>query len=364
MFRALSLAATFAILIAGTFWLWSLRFEHTPGPSFPSLASFTGEPPTAVFTLEAGSAADQRKVFAIPDGLSHLHVSERSMASGLQVGRNRWDSGRIVIVWLSASGARLEHIPVASAKGDESSHHSGLVLPVPAGAVAAELVIQNLGFSGSYRVDQLNLSGVRETLWWRFGKWLLAVAWSGWMMACIHGLAPDAPRWRKGIAAIAWVAVAASIALPGPWHPIRALPGGFDLGHPQLTGTASDLAAEPTFRDLPPLAKVERKDSPLLVIREKLRWLRPALHVGFFCVAAFGFAALISPGTSAAIASMLSFAEEGAQWAFGYPPDFWDLVDLLTNAVGIVLGLGLWHLTSTGIRRWHDRRNAGQQAPR
>jgi hypothetical protein len=365
--RVFLLLIALPFLLAGTFGSWRYRFERVqslptlgvaemvagaelaPGVAARpradggislELARGTGEPPRIQrLNLPGIGPAD------------FLHVELQVGADRLVPGQAVWEDGRLMIEW-HAPGHGMEPDILASVRGHGVLDAVSLVCRADHGPALPVLRLENLGASGVFRVLHCRLTVVRQTLWWKLGRWVLLAAWLGWA-AAVAGWGRTSGPGRPLLAAGIWLLLATQVVLPGPWQSIRPLGAPF-------AGVASSAAANPPSAPLPPLAaspppatgkttpdKVESlgrlpmKGSLLLRIKDRIQQARPLLHGLLFFAPALAFALLVGRWRAALLAALLALGIEWAQVLFGYGFDPLDLIDLACDAAGIALALAI-----------------------
>jgi hypothetical protein len=138
-------------------------------------------------------------------------------------------------------------------------------------------------------------------------------------------------------------------AVPGPWKIERPLITAFELGDGVdgwMSGHVAPLVSSGSNAAISSGAVAVSGRIPVrggLALRIKLlaAQARPLLHVLLLMAPVFASALLVGRRPTLFLAVLLSFAIEGAQAAFGYGFDWLDVLDLLTDAAGIALGLWL-----------------------
>ena len=362
------------LLLAATFGLWRHRFE--PVAAQPALgvadlvagvelapgASARPLPDGAVSLELARGAGEPPRIqrLSLPglEPADFLHVELQVGADRLMPGQAVWEDGRLMIEW-HAPGHGMEPDILASIRGHGVLDAVSLVCRADHGPALPVLRLENLGASGVFRVLHCRLTVVRETLWWKLGRWILLAAWLGWA-AAVAGWGRTSGPGRPLLAAGVWLLLATQVVLPGPWQSIRPLGAPF-------AGVASDVAAMPAPAPLPPpppspppvagkptpnkveaLGKLPMKGGILLRIKDRIQQARPLLHGLLFFVPALAFALLVGRWRALILAALLALGIEWAQVLFGYGIDPMDAIDLACDAAGIALALAV----APRVSRW------------
>ena len=371
MRRVSLLLITLPLLLAGTFGLWRHRFERVQ--SLPTLgiaelvAGVELAPGAAARPLpDGGTSLELARGVGEPPRIQRLslpgigpadflHVELQVGADRLIPGQAVWDDGRLLIEW-HAPGHGMEPDILASVRGHGVLDAVSLVCRADHGPALPVLRLENLGATGAFRVLHCRLTVVRQTLWWKLGRWVLLAAWLGWA-AVLAGAGRTSGPGRPLLAAGIWLLLATQVVLPGPWQSIRPLGAPF-------TGLASSATAIPPAAPLPPspppaaakpsssevesLGRLPLKGSLLLRIKDRIQQARPLLHGLLFFAPALAFALLVGRWRAALLAALLALGIEWAQVLFGYGFDPMDVIDLTCDAAGIALALAI----APRVARW------------
>jgi hypothetical protein len=357
-------AASFLALVAALVLLWTHRYERVPGLPVWRLADLrTGVPevPGVEWTGKADDPGLRLKVdeqtprvalrLSIPGvpALNTLQLRYRMAANGLTPGKEKWETGRMMIEWhLEGMAGEVDQDPVGGAKLDEEFGNVTLIATSENGPARPALRIEHLGFAGKLELQDLEVTAVRERQLWKTGRWFLACGWLVWLVACI-GPNPGSARWRVLAAAGIWLAMGIQFVVPGPWKIERPLTAGFELGeraHGPPSGQAPpsmESLSNPEISSgaVPSSGKIPVRGGLALRIKLLGAQARPLLHVLLLMAPVFASTLLVGRKPTLFLAVLLSLAIEGAQTAFGYGFDWLDVIDLLTDAAGIALGLWL-----------------------
>lgn len=278
----------------------------------------------------------------LPVGPTTRFLHSRIAIEGvdLVVGSERWESGRVLLMFHDEAGRLIATIPLGSAELDQKFDELELVAEFPDHAAEAKLVFQNLGSSGLLRISSLIITPVVESRWWTLGRWFVAAGWFGWFFV-LSGR--ETNSWlRRSLAAGIVLFLAASLAFPGPWKPHRPIGEGF-----QLPPTSGELAFKPRSSNLKsvpaPTDKIDRGDTLIVRLKHRLRSIRPILHAGLFVVITLGLATLVGIPGGSRLAIALAIAIEGSQLAYGFKWELSDFWDLAFNLFGVVIGLVIFN---------------------
>lgn len=358
------LAGSFLALLAALVLLWNHRYERVPGlptwrledlragvPEVPGV-EWTGRGDDPALRLQVDSETLRVALrLAIPGvhAIDMLRLRYRMEASGLKPGKEKWDTGRMMVEWHPPDGeGEIEQDTVGGIQLDEKSGDVTLVAVPENGPAVPTLRLEHLGFSGQYELTGLEITAVRERALWTTGRWLLVSGWLVWFFACGR-IWPGIARWRALAAAVIWLLMGIYFVVPGPWKSQRPLGADFQLG--------SSAQALPSGQDPPLVAatpppdvrsgavsakgKLPFKGGLPLRIKLLAEQARPLLHILLLCAPTFASALLLGRKPTLFLAVLTGLAMEAAQVAFGYGFDWIDVLDLLTDASGIALGMWL-----------------------
>jgi len=367
----LLLAGSFIALLAALAVLWAHRYERAPGLPVWRLADLRQGTPEVAGVEWAGSADEPllRLVrtagkppvalrLALPGApaVEMLQLRYHLAARGLTLGKEEWASGRMMIEWFPPDGsADVEKDPVGGAKLDDRHGPVTLVAAPAQGPAVPALRLEHLGRAGEFEISALEITAVKERQLWKTGRWVLALGWLAWTFACIRAW-PGVSRWRALAAAAVWVLMGIHFAIPGPWKIQRPLGTHFRLGETAQARPSGQapLLVEPhapvqiASGAIPASGDVRVQGGMALRARYLLRHLRILLHVALLAAPTLAFAILLGRRNAIRLAIPLALAIEAAQVALGYGFDWVDVIDLLTDAAGIALGLWL----AARLERW------------
>ena len=290
--------------------------------------------------------------------VKYLHVCWRLRGDELVPGKQFWEDGRLLIEWHQLRGDGLKIEPIGSVRDNQTKADDFVMVAAKDGAVPV-LRLENLGRSGAFEVQDLELREVRETVWWRYGRWVLVVAWLAWTSALVRSIQKISLPRALGAAAV-FVTMGALTVLPGPWKIQRPFGDTFVINEvaqsadtriqkqPQTNGAAQiDLAkpaAKPTTTPAfagpqQALGKIPEQGGLLLKAKYYLAPLRPILHALLIMLPTLAMAWFAGWRPALVLAVMLSIAIELGQIAFGYGFDRVDTIDLVNDALGIAAAM-------------------------
>ena len=375
--RAAILACSFAVLIGMIYLLWQHRFESVSGFCTSSLSdlragapdvasggvSWRGSADKPVLRLEV-DAANQKLVhrIGIPDCgvVKFLHLRLKLRADALLPGKQVWEDGRLLIEWHRPGGEGMKIEAIGSVRGDEIKEDNFVVEAAKGGAVPI-LRLEHLGRSGAFELQEFELREVRETVWWRYGRWLLAAAWLAWACALVRSIQKISLPRALGASAV-FVTMGALAVVPGPWRIQRPFGDAFVIKEipqsanarvqPQVQAEAArqiDPAKSATKPSTAPafagpqqaLGKIPEQGGLLLKAKFYLAPLRPLLHALLIMMPTLAMAWLAGWRPALVLAVMLSIAIELGQIAFGYGFDRVDVADLLYDALGFAAAMAV-----------------------
>lgn len=377
------------VLLAATFLLWQRRFE--PDPAHPPYqlaelreqsaatpgASWTsGSRGTPELVLEVGPshpAVVQR--FALPElpAVDFLRLDLSLSSEDLVHGPMPWSFGRVVLEWFPADpGATMNPECVCALNGTASIEGLCLVSRPNHGPARAALRVEHLGMSGTLRLEECQLAVVRETAWWRQGKWILLAGWFVWA-ASVAGWRRTSGPGRPALAAAVWLLCATQWIIPGPWpsfHPLgktfanppvhtvsaTSIKAGATRGSPPPA--PSTVAADPTDASPASLGQMPPVPNLLLRAKDRIKQARPLFHVLLFFFPTLVLALLVGRRQALLLAALLACGIEWAQFQFGFGFDLTDGLDLLLDAAGMGLAL----LAYPRITAWFQKRRARHDA--
>lgn len=288
---------------------------------------------------EGDPIINENLILPIQGDETHLHSQISIHAEALRLGPNPWDSGRVLLVWRDSGHQVLKITPIGSAEDWESHDDLQLVTQIPPEGSTQELVFQHLGSSGILQIDQLELTPVTETPWWKYGRWILVVGWLGWFAQAVAIFKPS--TLRVASASFLLLVLFATLAFPGPWKPLRPIGGAFALNSPQeVLDAASDAPSSSAAKA--PTNKIDRKDTLIVRLKHKFKQLRPLLHGGLFTLVALSLAILIGTWGAGALSGFLALAIELTQVGYGFSWDLKDTGDLVCNLLGVALALAVF----------------------
>jgi hypothetical protein len=203
------------------------------------------------------------------------------------------------------------------------------------------------------------LSEVRETAWWRYGRWILAAAWLAWGVALVRSIQKISLPRALGASAI-FVTMGALAVVPGPWKVQRPFGDAFAIREVPQSAAARTRVQSPTdvTAQIDPakpaakpstapafagpqqaLGKIPVQGGLLLKAKHYLEPLRPLLHALLIMMPTLAMVWLAGWRSALVLAVLLSIAIELAQIAFGYGFDRVDVADLAYDALGIAAAM-------------------------
>lgn len=384
-------------LLAATFLLWQRRFEADPAHPPYRLADLreqTAPTPGATWTsgplgtpelvLEVGASHPsvvQR--FPLPDlpAVDFLRLDLSLSSKDLVSGPMPWSFGRVVLEWFPADErAPMNPECLCALSTTASIEELCLVSRPNHGPAKAALRVEHLGLSGTLRLEECQLAVVRETPWWRHGKWLLLAGWFGWA-ASVAGWRRTSGPGRPALAAALWLLCATQWIIPGPWpsfHPLGktfAYPPVYtstvkssQAGGPRESPPSAPSAAANTAAESPPASLGEMPPIPNLLLRAKdrIKQARPLFHLLLFFFPTLILALLVGRRQALLLAALLACGIEWAQFQFGFGFDLSDGLDLLLDAAGMGLALLAYPRIIAWLRKRRARHGARgtQDAPK
>ncbi len=359
--RRFFLAASFSALCVSLVVLWIHRYQRTAGEPQWQLAdlhdaakhveglnwSGTSHNPTLLLRRENGEPPRAIRL-AIPGAtaVEALHLRFRLVASGLTPGDEDWKTGRITIEWHAADGqSPYELDPVAAIMEDRDSGIMTLVAVSANGLAVPAIRMEHLGVNGGFELSELEIIAVEETTWWKFGGWILSLMSLIWLSSAIVSW-PGVKLWRSVAAAAVFLVMVVEFVIPGPWKVQRPL-----LGQEFAIGSAVTQQHSPTITHPNGITSGNVASSGKIIVQGglpmRIRWvlkpLKPLLHVALLAAPTFLFALLLGSKRAVLLAAPLAVAIELAQAALGYGFDWGDVIDLIFDGIGIILGVWLCH---------------------
>jgi hypothetical protein len=270
-------------------------------------------------------------------------------ARGLVPGPHTWDDGRFMIEWHPQDGGgEITNDPVGSIRFDEVGAAEDFVVLSRSGPAVPALRLEHLGRSGEFEIADLEITPIRERLVWSIGKWLLALGWLAWCVACIRCW-PGIPWWRAIAASAVCLLMGIHFVIPGPWKIQRAIYPEFRIGaESAVPAELHDAPAGVVSRPLPALGELPAQGDFALRVKLRIVEARPLLHVLLLFAPALLLVGLLGRTPALVLMIAMALAIESAQLAFGYGFDRIDVLDLVCDAIGILLALGI----APRIRRW------------
>ncbi len=386
--RRFCLPLTFFLLVGALLLLWQHRFERSPDHRSYTLGDLRDAAELAPGSewLEGPSGPVLRMVvdgnhqnivarmtFPGLGPVEFLHVRHTMASRKLLPGQEIWQDGRLFIEWHDTPDSPdQENDPIYSTRYDREPKAEELVMYPHRSPAVPVLRVEHLGISGEMDIQGVEITILRESWFWKPGRWVLTVAWLIWLYALMR---PVARGLRPGTAVVAvgWLFMGLYFVVPGPWKSLRPLGPPFVIGGKSTPAVQQPVApvaapageapvaeapvAAPPAQEAPsvtppvasPASKAvsklkalgkipENGDISLTVKRlaAKSKWM---LHVALLFVPVFFTACLVGRKQAIGLGVLFSLAVEVAQIGFGYGSDSTDLIDLAADAGGIVLAL-------------------------
>lgn len=380
LMRPVLLAIAFALLMALLALCWNHRFEYANGSHAVSLAdlraSHVGGLAAGVewrgdadqVSLRLGVATSAQKIvqrFLIPKigMVQFLQVRVRLRGDGLVPGEEIWEDGRAMLEWYQPGVDAWKVEALGSVRYDQSEHGDEFVAKATKGGAVPVLRLEHLGIAGTFELQELELREVNETAWWRYGRWAFAVAWLAWGCAAIRSWKKVSLSRALGASAI-FVIMGVIAVVPGQWKIQRPLGHAFEIKeNPQgvsprvdtfdandlKIASVSSLQNSTDVIHQQPLGKIPVQGGILLKAKHYLPALRPVLHMLLIMAPTLAMAWLVGWRPALSLAMILSAAIEIAQTAFGYGFDRTDVIDLVCDALGIAVAVGVYHVIA---KKW------------
>lgn len=338
--------------------LWQHRFERAP--DIPVFRLGDLREMTAPADGFERSESGVRLRFVRPDSpvvallafpgippVEFLNVRFFMKARDLKLGREFWDDGRLIIDWHPEAGGPVENDSVHSVRWEDPGADHEFVMRPKQGHAVPFLRLEHRGRDGEFELRRFEAIALRETAWWKIGKWILMAGWLAWAFAVVRGLGVR-HRVRALLAATVWLVMGVYFVVPGPWKIQRPMIStAFEIGpepasvrvpvSPQLPNKVDGI--RPAGLELASVGRIPVKGDLALRIKLHLTKLRPFLHTLLLFFPAFVIAALVGWRPSLILCVVFALAIEGAQAAFGYGFDGIDAWDLVSDAFGIAGGL-------------------------
>jgi hypothetical protein len=362
------LLGIFVLLLAAVYFLWQNRFERSPEFSsfqlsdlravhpLPSSGEWVGSESRPRLKLRAhpgGSGVATRILLPVNRPMNFLHLRFQASARKLIPGRETWESGRGLIEWHSIGETlHWENDSFHSARYDQESQVSEVVMRPENPPAIPVLRIENLGLSGDYELSLFDVTVLRERPVWKIGRWFLLAGWLAWVLVWI-GPTGKIGFPRSLAAAILWVLMGIHFVIPGPWSDVRSLLVPFYLG-PEVSASDGPAASSaemkiasaslhlPNSETVTSVGNIPIKGDFTLRLKHYAQKARPLLHGLLLFVPTLLTACLVGGKPAASLAVILSLAIESAQLAFGFGFDWVDAFDLLSDAAGIYVGLWVY----------------------
>lgn len=379
-------SGAFLVLLMATFCLWQFRFARNP--DYPTLtlgdlkpsatlcpgATWTGtatQPELLLRSTESAKGVVQRISLPHLPPTRWLHLRFHLHAAQLKPGPQPWCDGRLILEWHTGANS-LNFDPLGSVREDRDTGEVSLVARPNHGAATPTLRLENLAASGDFHILTFEATVVEERALWKYGKWLLLLAWAAWFSAAT-GLATSPRRLRPLAAAIVWLLMAVTFSFPGPWKTQRPLTAPFQIG-PELRQIADPHPATnpaPAATPTPPpptsAGRIPPQGSALVLLKDFIHQHCPSLksfyHIPLLFAPTLLSLLLISRRRSLLLGGFTAVAIEAAQLAFGYSLDWMDALDVTCDALGILLACRAHRWLTTSVYPTAPATHRGSHAP-
>ncbi len=356
--RGTALIVSFLLLLVALWWLWQHRFERVeelsgwhleaPDKALPRGVSVNQDPLVLALRAEANATPIVCRM-EMGGPVEYLHLNARSAAKSLVAGAEPWLDGRCVIEWQPVDGHPIEMDPVSTLRGD---HYTGIEEMVmrPAHPPAIPVLrLENLGVSGTFELRDFKATPVRQTLIWKIGRCVMMIAALIWVVALARMLNPRVKPAGAVLAAVLGLAMWTNSVVPGPWKKVLPLASPFVVSN-LSGGPISVLEFPPAIAvtPSPSAGKIPDNGDFTLRVKHQAAAARPLLHILLLAGPILLIALAAGNRPAWVMGVILSVSIELAQVAYGFDFDWLDVLDLLCDAAGILLALG--------IRSWLGRR--------
>jgi len=392
--RRLYLPVSFLLLATVTSCLWQFRFVRDPDhPTIrladlkPTAALVPGgawqgpvDAPELVLSIRVGQPAQVVQRFSLPKlpETRWLNIKCHVKASQLRPGPHPWSDGRLILEWHKPDQT-WEFDPVDSARNSEDPGLLSVITRPSREAAVPALRLEHLGISGEFLILGFEATVVRERMLWRAGKWLLLLGWAAWFVG-MAGLRDHPNRLRPLSAAALWLLMAIIVSIPGPWKTLHPLAVPFMLGPEQVVPAVPEPPANiPTVVAPPPLAappaappakapaplvapppatsagRIAPQGGPLLRFKDFIHHhgaaFKPFYHIPLLFGPTLLSLLLIGERRSRVLAVITALTIEASQLAFGFGLDWTDTLDLVCDAIGILLAFTTYRWLARRIRK-------------
>lgn len=376
--RRFCLVASLFLLVAAVYFVWQNRFERSveyrpvtlhdlrATVSLPEGAAWTDSGDGPRLVLRATPDRPVMIAMELPEIVSadFLHISAELATRNLVPGSEGWQDGKCLITWRSAERPELrENDPIGSGNSNSQSEIEMVMVPEHPGSTPF-FFAQNAGMEGEFEVTNLEITVVQESLVWKIGRWVVILAWMGWIVFWISPRGGVA-RVRAAVVSLVWMLMAANFVIPGPWRSYHSFGSPFNIGEERAVPVSEkqgNSVPRPTISPTTVAQSVEVEvvgDMPekALVLRVKnyAAKVKELLHVGLLFPPTLIAACLVGRRAAMMQGILFSFAVEVAQISFGFGCDLTDLLDLVCDAAGIALALWICPYLMRFISRYRPK---------
>jgi hypothetical protein len=357
------LAVTFCVLSATLFVAWRHRFEVVPAvptARLHDIRQFNILHPNVVWSGRKESPELRLKVgvgnqsvverLALPffSETEWIRIRFQLAAESLVPSSEKWEDGRGMVEWHPIRGNHpCINDPFGSVRHNQKKQQEELILCPDQTSAIPIIRFENLGKSGELVVKALEVTALREAIYWKFLKWVIIAGWSIWAFYLILG------NWRGGLfrAAVAsgmWVLMGIYFVMPGPWQGARPIGNSFLIKETNFTqASRPELAYNSSFSCLgrtsltqvSSVGKVPDRGDLILKIKKYAEKIRPLLHGLLLLVPTLLIGLLVGFRPAVSLCTIMAIAIEAMEVIYGFGFDMLDFVDLLSDILGIIIAI-------------------------
>ncbi len=346
--------ALFCVLILSTRKYWNSRFEAVPGAPMVSVEA-SDKARLCVERLPGERRIARSIDLPLGSDIEILHVQFSYRALHIVEGVEKWENGRMILDWYDQNQRLVAHDVIMNMKGhDENPRQVEMMVPTKQSNLIPKLRIEHLAASGTMEINDLMFLPVRLRHGFGVFAFGLVILWGYFLYDFVSRLS-EVSWHRRAIASVLLLGMAWFLVIPGPWVHLRPLAGGFSLGaKPEEKRSAVfSMEQNKTADDLEPLGEMPVQGSWLFQVKVMLSFLRPVLHILLFAGPAFLLA--VCCGTRCAWWASVAMVVmvEAAQAAFWLSVDWFDVLDLVVDCMGITAAL--WIYRKIISKKWFSR---------
>lgn len=300
-----------------------------------------------------------------------LHVSFKGCIGNDHKNVNPSVFGVIAVTWWDSKSKQWAGYDLLDILNtDKNEYRKEIVLRPPKQGLFAGLLIENNQLSGDFIIENLVCTKVTERPVWKWCSAAMMLAWTFWIYVMLNGkLNPF--HWMPLLAASAWVLLAALLIYPGPWRNLPPLVIPYHLGMPDMnqsttghqqfkesqkndsSAAIADVENGSKIMTQPALSgdtvkKTQSKslnqdeiwsiDQWLIDIKGYFSRIRFLLHFIMMLAPTVLFFLLVGEKIGVLLSAALGLGIEIMQLLFGFGFGVEDMVDLIGDASGIVIG--------------------------